>query len=106
MLRGRSLDASALLGPSMVLSPSSDPAERHSIGGVRFDLYVTGRNVAVSAGASVTVGAEALKRTLDLGLCLVTTDPVGGLHEFARFQILVVHKEVLDRLEFIRRHIA
>ena len=47
-------------------------------------------------------GLEPLDRALQLGLGLLAAGPVGGLHELARLEVLVVHEEVLDGVEFER----
>src|SRR5689334_21817043 len=47
---------------------------------------------------SVPLGLEPLDRALDLRLGVFAADPVRGLDELARFQVLVVHEEVLDHV--------
>src|SRR5581483_2162945 len=55
---------------------------------------------------SVAFRAEALDRPLHLGLGVLTPDPVSRFHVLARLQVLVMNKEVFDRLEFVRRHVV
>src|SRR5262245_37009495 len=45
-------------------------------------------------------------RPVDLGFGGLTADPVGRLDELAGLEVLVVHEEVLDGLQFERRHVA
>ena len=68
------------------------------------------RQARSAAGAelaeSVSLGLEPLDRALHLGLGFGAAHPVGGLHELARLQVLVVHEEVLDRVQFEGRNVA
>ena len=57
-------------------------------------------------GSVVTFGGEPLPGTFDLGLGLGTADEVGPLDELARLEVLVVHKEVLNRFEFEARDVG
>ncbi len=49
---------------------------------------------------SVAVGLEPLDRAQHLGLSVGSAHPIGGLDELPWFEILVVHEEVFDGVQF------